>query len=451
MTDLKAKSELPQQDPGELRDLTELALKHARQLKNSAAEVRASSHQGLSVNVRKGEVETLEFTRDRGISVTVYRGRCKGSASSGDLRSDSITDCIERATDIARYTQEDRCNGLADAELMATEFHELDLWHPVDVDAQSAIQRAQEIEAAALATDSRISNSEGASLSLGQGQSVYANSHGFSGTHGGTRYGQSCAVIAGEGGAMQRDYWYDSKRVFEELDDAAVTGRTAAERTVARLGAKQVKTCQAPVLFTPDVARSILAHFIGAVSGGALYRKASFLQDSLGQRLFPESIRLQELPFLIRGPASADFDSEGVATRERDIVHEGVLLNYVLNSYAARKLGMRTTGNAGGVRNLRLPAGQHSQAELIADMGRGLVVNEVMGQGVSIVTGDYSRGAAGFWVENGEIQFPVQEVTVAGNLRDMLKNIVGVGSDLDDRSAIQTGSIVIENLTIAGA
>ena len=451
MTDLKAKSELPEQQLGELQELTELALKHASRLKNSAAEVRATSHQGLSVNVRKGEVETLEFTRDRGISVTVYRGRCKGSASSGDLRPDSITTCIERATDIARYTQQDRCNGLADAELMATEFHELDLWHPAEVDAQVAIDRAMEIEAAALATDSRISNSEGASLSVGQANSVYANSHGFSGAHRGTRYGQSCAVIAGQGTEMQRDYWYDSKRSIEELDAPAVTGRTAAERTVARLGAKQIKTCQVPVLFTAEIARSILGHFVGAVSGGALYRKASFLQDSLGQRLFPESIRLQELPFLLRGSASANFDSEGVATRERDVVHDGVLMNYVLSSYSARKLGLVTTGNAGGVRNLRLPAGTLSQQELIGNIDQGLLVNEVMGQGVSIVTGDYSRGAAGFWIENGELQYPVQEITIAGNLKDMFQNIVAIGSDMDDRSAIQTGSLVIDKLTIAGA
>jgi len=427
------------------------ALSHAASLGASAAEVSASSHSGLSVNVRLGAVDTLEHTRDRGVSVTVYRGRCKGVASSADLRPQSILDCVDRANDIARFTQEDRCSGLAEKDLMATQFPDLDLWHPREVDADQAIERAIACEQAAMDADKRISNSEGAAVNLGQSISVYGNSHGFMGRRSGTRFSQSCVVIAGEGDSMQRDYWYDAVRQFDDLEAVEVTGAEAARRTVARLGARQVPTSQSPVLFAPEVARGLLGHFIGAISGGNLYRKASFLLDSLGQQLFPGTINITEIPHLQKGPSSAAFDAEGVATVEKNVIENGTLNNYVLSSYSARRLGMETTGNAGGVRNLRLPAGQHSQAELLQQMGTGLLVTEVMGQGVSILTGDYSRGAAGFWVENGEIQFPVQEVTIAANLRDIFANILAVGSDLDTRSGIQTGSLLIGGMTIAGS
>jgi PmbA protein len=427
------------------------ALKRARELGASAAEVSASSHSGLSVNVRLGEVDTLEHTRDRGVSVTVYRGRCKGVASSADLRVESITSCVDRANDIARFTQEDRCSGLAEAKLMATEFPDLDLWHPRELDVDETIERAIACEQAALDSDARISNSEGAAVNLGQSLSVYGNSHGFLGKRSGTRFSQSCVVIAGEGDAMQRDYWYDSARSFDELEPVEQTGAEAARRTVARLGAKQIPTTKSQILFTPEIARSLLGHFVSAISGGNLYRKASFLLDSVGRQLFPESINITEIPQLPRGPASAAFDTEGVATSQRNIIERGVLNNYVLSSYSARRLGLETTGNAGGVRNLQLQAGACTQAELLRQMGTGLLVTEVMGQGVSILTGDYSRGATGFWVEDGEIRAPVQEVTIAANLQDIFANILAVGSDMDCRSGIQTGSVLVDNMTIAGA
>jgi len=427
------------------------ALSHANSVGASAAEVSASSHSGLAVNVRLGAVDTLEHTRDHGVSVTVYRGRCKGVASSADLRPQSILDCVDRANDIARFTQEDRCSGLADKALMASHLPDLDLWHPREIDADQAIERAIACEQAAMDTDSRINNSEGAAVNLGQSISVYGNSHGFLGRRSGTRFSQSCVVIAGEGDSMQRDYWYDAVRCFDDLEPVEDTGAEAARRTVARLGARQVPTSQSPVLFSPEVARSLLGHFIGAISGGNLYRNASFLLDSLGQQLFPESISISEMPHIQKGPSSAAFDSEGVATVQREIIEDGRLNNYVLSSYSARRLGMETTGNAGGVRNLRLPAGQDTQAQLLRQMGTGLLVTEVMGQGVSILTGDYSRGASGFWVENGEIRFPVQEVTIAANLRDIFANILAVGSDVDTRSGIQTGSLLVGGMTIAGS
>ena len=435
----------------QLEDHATAALNHASGLGASAAEVSASSHSGLSVNVRLGEVDTLEHTRDHGVSVTIYRGRCKGVASSADLRSQSILKCVERANDIARFTQEDRYSGLADKALMATEFPDLDLWHPREVDADQAIARAIDCERAALDADDRISNSEGAAVNLGQSLSVYGNSHGFFGRRSGTRYSQSCVVIAGEGESMQRDYWYDAVRSYDDLEPVAITGAEAARRTVARLGARQIPTSHLPVLFAPEIARGLLGHFIGAISGGNLYRKASFLIDSLGQKLFPESITLTEMPHLIKGVSSATFDAEGVATVERNIIENGILNNYILGSYSARQLGMQTTGNAGGVRNLILARGEQSQAEMLRDMGTGLLVTEVMGQGVSILTGDYSRGAAGFWIEGGEIQFPVEEVTIAGNLRDIFAGIEAVGSDVDTRSGIQTGSLLVGGLTIAGS
>jgi len=433
-----------------LEDRTAATLEHARKLGASAVEVSASSHSGLSVNVRLGEVDTLEHTRDRGVSVTVYRGRCKGVASSADLRIESITSCVDRANDLARFTQEDRCRGLADASLMASEFPDLDLWHPREIDADSAIERAIACEQAALDADERINNSEGAAVNLGQSLSVYGNSHGFVGKRSGTRYSQSCVVIAEDEDSMQRDYWYDAVRKFDQLEPVERTGREAARRTVARLGARQIPTTRSCILFAPEITQSLLGHFVSAISGGSLYRKASFLLDSLGQRLFPEAINITENPHLSCGPSSASFDTEGVATTQRNVIEDGALNNYILSSYSARRLGLETTGNAGGIRNLRLEAGAGTQADLLRQMGTGLLVTEVMGQGVSILTGDYSRGAAGFWVENGEIQFPVQEVTIAANLKDIFSNILAVGSDLDMRSGIQAGSILVDDMTIAG-
>jgi PmbA protein len=413
-------------------------------------EATASMHLGLSVTVRMGEVETLEHNRDRGIGVTVFVGRSKGHASSADLRRGSVKDCVRRAIDIARFTQEDSCNGLAEPELLATAFPDLDLWHPRLMEADEAIRLALGCEAAGRA-DERISNSEGANVSTHAGVSVYGNSNGFMGQSSGTRYDQSCVLIAGEGDAMQRDYWYDSRRAFPDLEPVEETGRTAAERTVRRLGARKVPTCQAPVLFSPEVARGLLGHLISAVSGAALYRNASFLKDSAGEQLFPDWLAMTEKPFLPRGSGSTAFDGEGVATKERNIVENGVLTGYVLSSYSARRLGLKTTGNAGGVHNLCVGGKLTPAGDLVAGIQRGLLVTEVMGQGVSIVTGDYSRGASGFWVENGEIAYPVEEVTIAGHLRDMFAGVQAAGDDLDDRSNIQSGTILIGDMTIAGS
>jgi PmbA protein len=426
------------------------AISRAQECGADQVEASASMHVGLGVNVRLGEVETLEHNQDRAISVTVFVGRSKGHASSADLQPGSVRNCVERAVDIARFTQDDKCNGLADPERLATTFPDLDLWHPRPMDVDEAIERALECEAAGLA-DEQISNSEGGSSSANMGMSVYGNSHGFIGRSAGTRYGQSCVLIAGSGENMQRDYWYDSRRDFGDLEAASKTGAKAARRTIARLGAKRIPTAKMPVLYAPEVARGLVGHFVSAISGASLYRNASFLKDTLGEMLFPEWLGISERPFLHRGAGSASFDGEGVAVKDRDIVHSGELNGYVLSSYSARRLGMETTGNAGGVHNLELSGPQLSFQDLLKEMGTGLLVTEVMGQGVSMVTGDYSRGASGFFVENGEIVHAVEEVTVAGNLRKMFSEIRTIGSDIDERANIRTGSILIDGMTIAGS
>jgi len=435
----------------------DLLVKHVEEaiglaMQSGADEVEASAsmHAGLGVNVRLGEVETLEHNRDRGVSVTVYRGRSKGHASSADLQPGSVKNCVRRAMEIAKYTQQDKCNGLADPDRLASSFADLDLWHPRALDVEESIQRALECEAAGLA-DKRIRNSEGASCSSNVGLSVYGNSNDFIGRSSGTRFGQSCVLIAGEGGSMQRDYWYDSTRSFADLEAVAFTGKEAARRTIAKMGAQKIKTNKWPVLFAPEVARGLIGHFIGAISGGALYRNASFLKDTLGEQLFPAWLSISEHPFLHRASGSASFDAEGVATSERDIIRLGELTAYVLSSYSARRLGMETTGNAGGVHNLRLSGRTKPAADMLKDLHTGLLVTEVMGQGVSLVTGDYSRGASGFWVENGEIIHPVEEITIAGSLKIMFAGIRFVGDDRDERSNIQTGSILVDGMTIAGS
>ena len=438
------------QELSALAESAQAAVKHARSLGASSSEVSASIHFGLNVGVRLSEVETLEHSRDRGMEISVYFGENKGHASSGDLRPESVKSCVEKAVDIARFTQADKCNGLAPAERMATHFPDLDLWHPQPLDAGATMERALNCEAAGL-DNSAITNSEGASASVGIGLNVYANSEGFVGRRDGTRYGQSCVLVAGEAESMQRDYWYDSRRAYVDLEAASDTGREAARRTVMRLGAKKIATCEVPILFAPEVASGLIGHLIGAISGGALYREASFLVDAAGQQLFPVWMRISEHPFLLRGPGSTSFDAEGVATCNRDIVGGGVLNGYVLGSYSARRLGLETTANAGGVHNLVVEPGEYTAPELIRQMGTGLLVTEVMGQGVSIVTGDYSRGASGFWIEQGEIQHPVDEVTIAGNLKDMFMGIETVGTDVNDRSNIQTGSILINKMTVAGS
>ena len=447
MLDREAELDLLEANVGE-------ALRLARRAGATAAEVTAHSSLGLSVNVRLGDVETLEHMRDRGISVTVFIGRRKGDANSADLSRASIESCVQHALDIARFTQEDSCNGLAEPERLATRFPELDLWHPVPVDAEFAIERALECEDAGRA-DARISNSEGAAFEAGLGLVVYGNSNGFLGRSAGTRYGQSCVLLAGTGDGMQRDYMYDSRRRLQDLEAPAETGREAARRTVARLGAKRLATGRMPVLLAPEVAKGLVGSLVAAVSGSALYRKASFLRDQAGERLFPEWLNLLERPHLPRGSNSASFDAEGVATRERRLVDAGVLTGYVLSSYSARRLGLETTGNAGGTRNLLLApggaGGGGSLDELLALVGDGFYVTEVMGQGVNLVTGDYSRGATGFRVENGEITHAVEEVTIAGNLRDMYLDIAAAGSEIDTRGNIHCGQLLIGNMVVAGS
>jgi PmbA protein len=403
----------PDTSLSELSRLTALAeemVQRCRRAGADQAEVGVSSDFGLAVNVRMGEVETVERTRDRGVAVTVYFGTRKGSATTADLAPASVDATISQACAIARYTEADPCAGLADPGMLAREFPNLDLWHPWALEPNEAIELGVRCESAGRALDPRLTNSDGASVNTGQSLSVYANSHGFVGRERATQHSVSCALVAEDEGGMQRDYWYDSSCAAEALADAAEIGQRAGRRALARLGARPIATRDCPVLFVPEMARSLIQHYVQAVSGGALYRRASFLLDQLGAEVFPAWFQLRERPLLPRGHGSAAFDSEGVATRERALVEDGRVARYVLGSYSARKLGLTSTGNAGGVRNVELhvPTGP-SQEELLAEMGEGLVVTEMMGQGVSIVTGDYSRGAAGFWVEGGRIAHPVEE------------------------------------------
>ncbi|SEQ23507.1 PmbA protein [Ectothiorhodospira magna] len=440
----------PVLDAQALEQLVGQVLDEARRAGATAAEVAVSHDTGLSVNVRLGEVETLEFHRDQGVGVTVYIGQRKGSASSSDLRARSLREVAEAACRIARYTAEDPCAGLADAGLMARDYPALDLDHPWDLEADDAIGIARRCEAAARAEDARIINSEGGSVNTFRGTAIYGNSHGFIGGYASTRHSLSCSVLAGDGGTMERDYWYTVAREAGALETPESVGMEAARRAVRRLNARRLSTRRVPVLYAPDVARSMLGHFVAAIRGSALYRKSSFLVDRLGERIFPEFVHIHEQPHIPRALGSAPFDGEGVATQARDLVRDGHLASYALDSYSARKLGMETTGNAGGVRNLTIDPGTRDAQALLREMGTGLLVTELIGHGINMVNGDYSRGAAGFWVENGEILYPVSEITVAGNLKDMFMNLVAVGSDVDLRGNIRTGSLLIDGLTIAG-
>jgi PmbA protein len=417
----------------------------------SQAEVSINEDTGLAVNVRMGEVETVERTRDRGLAITVYFGQRKASASTADLQPASLLATVEQACAIARFTEADPAAGLADADLMARELRDFDQYHPWDIDAERAIALALAAEARGRDSDPRIANSDGAAVNTGESLSVYANSHGFVGAERGTSHSISCSLIAGRDDGMQRDYWYTTALDADDLESAASVGRRAAERTVARLDPRPIGTGAMPVLFAPDMARSLVGHLLGAVSGGALYRRASFLLDAAGTQLFPDWFWIREDPFVRRGFRSASFDAEGVATRAQDLVRDGVLQRYVLGSYSARKLGLQTTANAGGVHNLEVGANAGGFDDMLARLGRGLRVTELMGQGVNTITGDYSRGASGFWVENGAIVHAVDEVTVAGNLRDMFRDVRAVGDDVDQRSHIRTGSILVDRMTVAGA
>lgn len=413
-----------------------------------------SEEHGLNVSARLGAVETVESTRDRGIGVTVYFGKRKGSASTGDLQAKSLDATVEQACAIARYTQDDPASGLADAALMAQPpsdgaFPEFDGWHPWSLQVDHAVDLALACEAAGR-ENAQIENSEGASVGSSASLGVYANSHGFIGRERSTQHTIGCALIAGQGADMQRDGWYSTALAAAGLESAESVGRQAAERAVARLSPRSLPTGEMPVLFSAEVARSLIGHLLGAVSGGALYRKASFLLDSAGQKLFPDWFAINEDPFLKRGFRSAAFDAEGVATRQSALVADGILQRYLLGSYSARRLGLATTANAGGVRNLDVAANAGDLESLLRGMGRGLLVTELMGQGVNPVTGDYSRGAAGFLVENGEIVHPVDGITIAGNLKAMFAAIEAVGSDIDRRSHVRTGSILVGRMTVAG-
>jgi PmbA protein len=439
---------------GELESLAQSALERARRAGASGCDCEVSEGYGLTVTVRKGKPDTIEHNRDRAIGVSVYFGERprvrRGHASTSDFSRAALEQTVDAAVAIARHTAEDDCAGLPDAELLAREQPELDLFHPWAISTEEAVDLAKRCEAAAFAVSKKIRNSEGASVSAQQTQFVLANSLGFMGGFPGSRHWLSCAVIAEDKGLMQRDDWFSASRVPGQLAEPRALGRYAGERALARLGARKIATTQAPVLFEAPVAIGLIGHFISAVNGGNLYRKTSFLVDSLGKEVFSRLVTIDERPLEHKGMASSPFDEEGVATRERSIVRDGVVEGYFLGSYAARKLGMKSTGSAGGHHNLIVKSEGPDFAGMLKKMARGLLVTELLGQGVNLVTGDYSRGAAGYWVENGVIAYPVEEITIAGNLKEMFKQIVAIGSDVVLRSGRSSGSILLERMTIAG-
>jgi PmbA protein len=436
---------------GELKDVVASALSEAHSTGATQAEADVSLQRGLTVTVRLGEVDTIEYHRDRGLSVTVYFGKSKGSASTADLRPAAVHATVVKASAIAQHTAADACAGLADPQALAREIPDLDLYHFWDIEPEQAIELARECEGAGLACDARLKNSEGATVTTHSGVRVHGNSLGFLAGFPSTSHSLSCALVAQERQDMQRDYWYTVARDPTALESAGAIGRRAAQRALRRLGARRLTTRRAPVLYAPELARGVFGHFIGAISGTSQYRRSSFLLNAAGEPVFPSFLNIVERPHLRQGLASSPFDAEGVATRDRDLVSAGVLQGYVLGSYSARKLGLTTTGNAGGIHNLLVSSGETgSFEELLRRMDTGFYVTELMGQGVNGVTGDYSRGASGFWVEHGAIAYPVHEVTIAGNLREMLRTIVAVGSDVDVQGAIRTGSVLIEAMTIAG-
>ena len=435
----------------QLQEMSADVLRLAKQAGATAAEAEISLGIGQNVSVRMNETETIEYNRDKGISVSVYFGQQKGHASTSDLSPEAIQDTVAAACNIARYTAKDEFCGLADASLMAKDVPDLDLYHPWDLPVDQAIEIAKKCEAAARHVDARISNSEGAAVSTYEGMFAYANTHGFNNGYATSRHSLSCSVIADDGNDnMQRDYWYSTARSAQDLESADFVGRLAGERTVRRLGSKRIKTAQVPVLFEASLASGLISHLVSAISGGSLYRKSSFLLDSIGKQIMSPHITIQEDPFLLRGLASSPFDNEGVVTKPRVLVKDGVLQGYMLSSYSARKLGMASTGNAGGNHNLIVSHGDLDFNGLLKTMGTGLLVTELLGHGINMVTGDYSRGAAGFWVENGVIVHPVEEITVAGNLQTMFQQIVAIGNDLLVQGSKQVGSILIENMTVAG-
>jgi PmbA protein len=436
--------------PDTLRQIGQDLVQYAKKQGATACSAEVSEGIGQAVTVRQGEVETIEYNRDKGLGISVYIGKQRGSASTSDFSPQAIRDSVDAALNIARFTASDECAGLPQAEMLATEFPDLDLYHPWLLDVDGAIELARRCEQAAFAADKRISNSEGASVNVHEANFIYANSLGFMHGFPTSRHSISCSVIAGKGASMQRDYWYSDARDPADLLTAEEVGRITTERTVRRLKARKLATMQVPVLFEAPIAASLLGSFVNAVSGSSLYRKSSFLLDQLGQQVFSPNIHIEDVPDIRKGLASGAFDGEGVKTQHRTIVENGVLQGYFLATYSGCKLGMRSTGNAGGTHNLVVKPGELNLKGLLKKMNRGLLVTELLGSGVNAVTGDYSRGAAGFWVENGEIQYPVEEITIAGNLKDMYKHIVEVGNDVLISGSRQCGSILIENMMVAG-
>ena len=434
----------------ELDRIAERVLAAAKASGATAAETEVSQAVGQSVTVRQGEVETISYNRDKGMSVTVYVGQRRGQASTADFGDDAIRATVDKALAIARYTAEDPHAGLADPDRLARDWPDLDLYHPWPLSVDEAIELGREAERAALAVDARLTNTEGSTVARGDSEFVYANSNGFLGGYRSSRHHIDASVIGEADGTMQRDYWYTASRVPAELLPASEVGRIAGERTARRLQARKLGTLECPVLFEAPEAADLIGSFVHAASGGSLYRKASFLLDALGQPIFAPHLSIREEPHLPRARGSAPFDGEGVATAARDVVGNGVLRGYFLGSYSARKLGMTTTGNAGGAHNLVVSHGDEDLAALMRRMGRGLFVTEQLGQGVNLVTGDYSRGAAGFWIENGAIAYPVEEITIAGNLKDIFRDIVAIGRDVDRRGSRHVGSILVGRMTVAG-
>ena len=434
-----------------LKTIAEDILKFARKRGATACEVDVSEGFGQSVSVRRDEVDTIEYNRDKGVGVTIYDGQKRGYASTSDFSKDALKATVDAAVSIARFTAPDPAAGLPEEALLARSFPDFDLYHPWKLSTEEAIELARRSERAAFAVSPEIRNSDGASVSMQEAHFISANSLGFMGGYASSRHYLSCSVIAGEGDDMQRDDWYTTKRDPADLADADEIGTFAARRALARLGARQIPTCEVPVLFEAPLAAGLIGAFVHAVSGGALYRKSTFLLDSLGKAVFRPHIQICERPHLAKAFASSPFDDDGVATHDREVIIDGVLQGYFLSTYSARKLGMQTTGNAGGSHNLLVKPGQYDLDGLIKQMDRGLLVTELLGHGVNYVTGDYSRGAAGFWVENGIIQYPVHEITIAGNLKDMLMGIQEIGSDVLVRGSKHCGSILVDRMTVAGA
>ena len=438
-------------DRSDLEDLIRLVLDEAGKQGADQAEAAASHDYGLSATARLGDVENLEYTNDRAIGVTVYHGLRKGSASSSDFSVDAMRETVTKASAFAKYTAVDKYAGLANAELMASDVPDLELSHDWKIDADAAIKIALCCEDSARSYDKRISNSEGATVSTSSGVRAYGNSHGFIGSFPRSSHSISCSVVGESNGEMERDYHYSAARAAGELESPEQIGETAARRTVGRLGSRKIRTTKAPVLYAPEIARTFVGHVIGAIAGVAQYRRSSFLLDAVGESIFPDFFQLQERPHIPRAMASRPYDAEGVAVSDRDIVIDGKLQGYVLSSYSARRLGLETTGNAGGTHNLIVPGNAGNMASIIKSMQSGLLVQELIGQGVNPVTGDYSRGAVGYWIENGEIAYPVHEVTIAGNLRELYQRIIAIGNDQDTRGGIRCGSLLVDEMTIAGA